>query len=95
MERKLKILKAVLLLRRISSRQVKEELIAEAEKYYTDQQLDQWIEMLKQPETEEYHEEQDEIITIKENHYTPSACNGDYSPTHPWDAPGMSICDFI
>ena len=28
-------------------------------------------------------------------HYTPSAENGDYSPSNPWDAPGMSIKDFI
>ena len=27
--------------------------------------------------------------------YTPSAENGDYSPSNPWDAPGMSISDFI
>ena len=27
--------------------------------------------------------------------YTPSATNGDYSPSNPWDAPGMSIKDFI
>lgn len=28
-------------------------------------------------------------------HYTPSSTNGDYSPSNPWDAPGMSISDFI
>ena len=27
--------------------------------------------------------------------YVPSATNGDYSPSNPWDAPGMSIHDFI
>lgn len=27
--------------------------------------------------------------------YTPSSTNGDYSPSHPWDAPGMSIKDFL
>ena len=27
--------------------------------------------------------------------YIPSAENGDYSPSNPWDAPGMSIKDFI
>lgn len=27
--------------------------------------------------------------------YTPSSNNGDYSPSNPWDAPGMSISDFI
>lgn len=26
---------------------------------------------------------------------TPSSTNGDYGPSNPWDAPGMSISDFI
>lgn len=30
-----------------------------------------------------------------EDDYTPSATRGDYSPSNPWDAPGMSIHDFI
>ena len=30
-----------------------------------------------------------------EDDYIPSAENGDYSPSNPWDAPGMSISDFI
>ena len=30
-----------------------------------------------------------------EEEYIPSATNGDYSPSNPWDAPGMSIKDFI
>lgn len=30
-----------------------------------------------------------------EEPYTPSATRGDYSPSNPWDAPGMSIHDFI
>ena len=30
-----------------------------------------------------------------DDHYTPSATAGDYSPNNPWDAPGMSIHDFI
>ena len=45
----------------------------------------------------------DSKITIEEDDepewddedYIPSAENGDYSPSHPWDAPGMSISDFI
>ena len=28
-------------------------------------------------------------------HYTSSAENGDYSPSNPWDAPGMKMSDFI
>lgn len=27
--------------------------------------------------------------------YVPSASNGDYSPSCPWNAPGMSVSDFI
>lgn len=30
-----------------------------------------------------------------EEDYTPSSTNGDYSPSNPWDAPGMSVSDFI
>ena len=32
---------------------------------------------------------------IRREEYVPSAENGDYSPSNPWDAPGMSIKDFI
>ena len=31
----------------------------------------------------------------EEREYIPSAENGDYSPSNPWDAPGMKISDFI
>ena len=27
--------------------------------------------------------------------YISSSTNGDYSPSNPWDAPGMSVSDFI
>ncbi len=42
----------------------------------------------------------DMINTVKEDeedesHYCPSAWAGDYSPSCPWNAPGMSIRDFI
>lgn len=30
-----------------------------------------------------------------EEEYVPSAYNDDYSPSHPWDAPGMRMSDFI
>ena len=36
----------------------------------------------------------DGTAKVKEDH-TPSATNGDYGPSNPWDAPGMSIRDFI
>lgn len=31
----------------------------------------------------------------EDEEYIPSATRGDYSPANPWDAPGMSIHDFI
>ena len=36
-----------------------------------------------------YREEEDD------EEYTPSATHGDYGPSHPWDAPGMSMSDFF
>lgn len=35
----------------------------------------------------------DEVVEDEE--YIPSSENGDYSPSNPWDAPGMNIWDFI
>ena len=34
-------------------------------------------------------------IYLPEEEYVPSAENGDYGPSNPWDAPGMSVRDFI
>ena len=31
----------------------------------------------------------------EEEEYVPSSTYGDYSPSNPWDAPGMRISDFI
>lgn len=31
----------------------------------------------------------------KDDKYIRSSTNGDYSPSNPWDAPGMSVSDFI
>ena len=30
-----------------------------------------------------------------DNPTAPSSIGGDYGPAHPWDAPGMSVSDFI
>ena len=30
-----------------------------------------------------------------DDNYIRSSTNGDYSPNNPWDAPGMSLSDFI
>lgn len=34
-------------------------------------------------------------VRSEDEEYTPSAENGDYSPSNPWDAPGMKMSDFI
>lgn len=41
----------------------------------------------------DYHYENGECIRREE--YAPSAENGDYGPSNPWNAPGMKISDFI
>lgn len=46
----------------------------------------------------EWHDDKIRIYIYSdcdEDDYTPSATRGDYSPSNPWDAPGMSIKDFI
>ena len=40
-------------------------------------------------------EELDDVYEEYDDEYTPSASNGDYSPSAPWLAPGMSTKDFI
>ena len=102
MERKLKILKAVLLWRRTNRYQTKEEQIADVEKNVAD--IDEWIRVLKEPEPETDLEEsldiEQELKYLEEDlerekQYTPSCTAHDYSPSNPWDAPGMCISDFI
>lgn len=96
MERKLKILKATLLLLQVNKYCSKEERIAEYERLYDDEMLDKEIESLRNPTYEDenkdnYYEDYED----KEEYYRPSCENRDYSPSNPWDAPGMSIRDFI
>ena len=42
-----------------------------------------------------YEYEDKERWCSRDDYYTPSSTRGDYSPSNPWDAPGMSIHDFI
>ena len=44
---------------------------------------------------EDFEDVEDEDVGNDDEDYVPSSTNGDYSPSHPWDAPGMSIRDFI
>lgn len=38
---------------------------------------------------------EDEEECDDDDDYEPSSENGDYGPSNPWDAPGMSVHDFI
>lgn len=38
---------------------------------------------------------EDFVMAYDDEEYTPSATRGDYSPSNPWDAPGMSMSDFF
>lgn len=37
----------------------------------------------------------DRKTAFNDEEYIPSSTNGDYSPSNPWDAPGMKMSDFI
>ena len=95
MDRRLKILKATLLLRRVNKYRSKEERISEYEKYYDDELLDREIEALKNPVTGAEIPIEDDYQEEVEDYYSPSCTAGDYSPSNPWNAPGMSVADFI
>ena len=43
----------------------------------------------------DYIEETEEDIEYRKGHYYTSSTCGDYSPSSPWNAPGMCISDFI
>lgn len=103
------ILKAVLLLRKTNRYTTKEEQISEvkeffAKGYMTDESLQEWISALKEPDpvesmTEEERERYCEELSMAEwefeRHQYRSCTARDYSPSNPWDAPGMSVRDFI
>lgn len=110
MQRKLKILKATLILREILGirSNSKEETIRIGQEY-TDSQLSSWIDLLheeiqKSKETRE--KEAEERIQWEMDNDSPqeymksgreyTCCTShDYGPSNPWDAPGMCVRDFI
>ena len=65
MERKLKVLKGVLLLRQVNRYQSKEEQIAEIEQNCSDKELDEWIEALKSPDDGPGFGEEPELSAVR------------------------------
>ena len=68
---------------------------------------DQFLEETSEEEKEDLEDEYDDYCLElifesmeypeddEDDDYVPSSSNGDHSPSNPWDAPGMSIHDFI
>ena len=46
-------------------------------------------------ESAKQYEQDDDTSDDTDDHYRPCATNHDYSPSSPWNAPGMSVKDFI
>lgn len=93
-------LKAVLLLRKVNRYTSKEEQLKEVREWYINgdlskEDIEKWIQSLKNPEAECSNEDESENTVLCEDRYTPSSTARDYGPSNPWDAPGMSIRDFI
>lgn len=90
------VLKSVLLLRKVNRYDSKEKQLAMMDKYYSNEQLEDYIQHFNDPIPEKSYEEdiEDEYLS-DDDFYTPSCTCRDYGPSNPWDAPGMSIHDFI
>lgn len=81
------------------------------EGYTNEKSLDEWIQSLKEElaktpeqkekESQEFieqlmaYEAKEALKELEEGRRTRSSSAGDYSPSNPWDAPGMSVSDFI
>ena len=91
--------------------QTKEEQLDETREWYPEEResdLDEWIrslqedlakpEEVREAEAEEFRkalEEADGLAFYEDRKRYTSSTAGDYGPSNPWDAPGMSIRDFI
>lgn len=93
MPREQLVLKAVLLLRTINKYSSKEKQLVFMDKHYSTEQLEDYVEHFGEPQPET--SEPDNLRDDGEEYYTSSCTCHDYSPGNPWDAPGMSIHDFI
>lgn len=88
------VLHAVLLSRTVNKHASKEEDI-ELYRELSKEGLVEYIEHFYDPEPEITSEERADWDLEFENRYSPSCTHGDYSPSCPWNAPGMSVSDFI
>jgi hypothetical protein len=93
--RKELILHAVLLLRTVNRYDSKDAQMEDFEKYISNDQLIDYIYHFHDPQPEWDCESLGES-DYDDDHTLYSSCTaGDYGPSNPWDAPGMSVYDFI
>ena len=76
------------MLKAYDSEEVYRLLKAWVDEYFSDEDAEDSVAFFENKIEEIYTQEID-------NEYIPSAENGDYSPSNPWDAPGMKLSDFI
>lgn len=88
------VLHAVLLVRTVNKNMTKEKDL-ELYENLSDAELIDYIEHFYDPQPEINWEEFCAAEAECEQQYTPCATCRDYGPSNPWDAPGMSIHDFI
>lgn len=87
---------AVLLLRTVNRYESKEKQLRDYTAYLTKEALADYIVHFHDAEPDPVWDEETATVSDAEDvFYSPSAAARDYGPCNPWDAPGMSIHDFI
>lgn len=85
---------AVLLLRTVNRHESKEKQMDTYACYLSKEELANYIVHFHDEEPDPIWDE--EVAAAEDDvFYSPSATARDYGPCNPWDAPGMSVCDFI
>lgn len=92
--KKVLVTHAVLLLRTVNKYETKEQQLYTYDRYCTKEMLADYIVHFHDPITEKW-DQSDSLCENRHEHEYRSASAGDYGPSHPWDAPGMSVRDFI
>ena len=90
---------AVLLLRTVNRYESKEKQLSDFARYYSKEILADYIVHFFDSVPEKSVEQSSEPNTLSDgldgDYYMSSATAGDYGPSCPWNAPGMSVSDFI
>jgi hypothetical protein len=86
--------KELVLLRTVNRCDSKENQMQDFDQYYSNEQLADYIEHFHDPQPDFDEEAYWDELAMEEAKER-SCTARDYGPSNPWDAPGMSIHDFI